>query len=381
MKKYGFQIFMSLILVLTFITGCTQSTPTLPIAPTLSPVPQPTPTEPPPTAVPNPFPFSDPGPYAIGTSSMSTSDPDREDRAVDITLWYPAVKESSTNPLEPVKDAKPNFDAAPYPLILSSTKVANLLAPIVVSHGFTWASVDNIDTYLTISSSMIDQPLDILFALYYVADNPQGGLEGMVDAEHAGVTGYSFDGYNAYAVSGARIDEYYYRAQCPEPDEITSTLVSEYSVFGCWPLREWDDFTAHAASYKLEAEDGLWQPMTDPRIRAVAPMAGEGWWLFGERGLNAVNIPVLIMGGTVDSLYKENALMYTKIRSSDKNLISFVGQDHMRIYDEDFVAELAHFLVAFFSHHLKGDPEYQKYYSEEFVSQFDSLVWGPYTEK
>jgi predicted dienelactone hydrolase len=220
-----------------------------------------------------------------------------------------------------------------------------------------------------------------LFTLSYVADNPQGDLQGIFDTEHTGVTGYSFDGYNTYAVSGARIDENYYRAQCPEPDEITSAIVSKYSVFGCWPLREWDTFTAHAAAYKVDAEDGLWQPMTDPRIRAVVPMAGEGWWLFGERGLNAVNIPVLILDGTADDLYKENALMFTKIGSSEKHMISFIGYDHMRIYDEDFVALLVHFQVAFFSFHLKGEQEYQKYYSEEFVGQFDTLAWGPYNEK
>ncbi len=53
---------------------------------------------------------------------------------------------------------------------------------------------------------MIDQPLDILFALDRVASGPPDGLEGMLDTEHAGVIGYSFDGYNALAMSGARID-------------------------------------------------------------------------------------------------------------------------------------------------------------------------------
>lgn len=381
MNQLGFKFFVSFILSFTLVAGCTQSNPTPPAAPTTTPIPTPIPTEPPPTAVPNPFPFSVPGPYAVGTGSISTVDPEREERAVVITLWYPAVKGSSANALEPVKDAKPENSAAPYPLILSSTKVARFFAPIVVSHGFTWASVDNIDTYFTMSKSLFDQPLDILFTLSYVAEKPPAGLEGMIDAEHTGVTGYSFDGYNTYAVSGARIDEKYYRSQCPEPDETTSALVSELSVFGCWPLREWDDFTAHAAPYKVAPEDGLWQPMTDPRIRAVVPMAGEGWWLFGERGLNAVNIPVLILVGTTDGLYKENALMFTKIGSSEKNMISFLGQDHMQISEEDVVARMAHFLVAFFSVHLKGDSDYQKYYSEEFVSQFDILSWGPYTEK
>jgi predicted dienelactone hydrolase len=50
---------------------------------------------------------------------------------------------------------------------------------------------------------MIDQPLDILFALNQMASNPPAGLAGMIDADHAGAIGYSFDGYNFPASSSA----------------------------------------------------------------------------------------------------------------------------------------------------------------------------------
>jgi predicted dienelactone hydrolase len=48
---------------------------------------------------------------------------------------------------------------------------------------------------------------------------------GMVDAEHAGAIGYSFDGYNALALSGARIDPEHYLAQCPNPDPTTGAIL------------------------------------------------------------------------------------------------------------------------------------------------------------
>jgi predicted dienelactone hydrolase len=44
------------------------------------------------------------------------------------------------------------------------------------------------------NEQMIDQPLDIQFALDQVASNPPEELEAMIDAEHAGAIGYSFDG-------------------------------------------------------------------------------------------------------------------------------------------------------------------------------------------
>jgi len=99
----------------------------------------------------------------------------------------------------------------------SASQLAVALVSSLDTAGQSESSVDKIDTYRKMGKQMIDQPLDILFALNQVASNPPEGLEGMIDAEHAGVTGYSFDGNNTLAMSGARIDPEYYLAQCPIP--------------------------------------------------------------------------------------------------------------------------------------------------------------------
>lgn len=368
-----------------------QPEPTSP-PPTATATPQPTPT---PTKVPGPFPLADPGPYAVGQRAIAASDPSRGGRPVNITLWYPAVQaDTDAKPdrggrpanitlwypvVQPAIDAEPDRGGAPYPLILSSTKIANLLAPIVVTHGFAWASVDGIDSYFSMSTEMINQPLDILFALEQVASNPPEGLQGLMDADRAGVTGYSFDGFNTYALSGARVDENYYRAQCPDRDAVTAEVVSKYSVLGCWPLREWEKFTAPAAGYIAAGQDGLWAPMTDERIRAVMPLAGEGWWWFGARGLAAVDRPVLILGGTDDDLYRENALMFESLGTPEKAMISFIGQDHMAMVEQpERIAEMAHFVAAFFGVHLKGRADLAQYCSQKFVARHASLAWGVY---
>jgi predicted dienelactone hydrolase len=259
--------------------------------------------------------------------------------------------------------------------------MARVLAPYLVSHGFTWASVDRIDTYDRMNEQMFEQPLDILFALDRVASGPPEGLEGMIDAENAGAIGYSFDGYNALALSGARIDPEHYLAQCPTPDATTEAILSRLSAFDCAPAREWDEFAAHAGEAITASEDGLWQPMTDERIRAVMPLAGEGWWLFGERGLAAVDRPTLIIVGTEDELYPENTLIFEHLGTPDKALISFVGQGHMMVYDSKMVARMAHFAVAFFGYHLQGRQDLAWYFSEDFIAQHDDLAWGAYTGK
>jgi len=92
--------------------------------------------------------------------------------------------------------------------------------------------------------------------------------------------------------------------------------------------------------------------MTDERIRAVLPMAGEGWWLFGEKGLATVDRPILIIVATKDGLYPENVLIFEHLGTSDKALISFVGRDHMMVYESKMIARMAHFAVAFFGYHF-----------------------------
>jgi len=248
----------------------------------------------------------------------------------------------------------------------------------VVSHGFVWASVDGINSYFAFYEAAIDQPLDILFALDHVASNPPEGLEGMIDAENSGTIGYSFDGFNSLAMSGARIDPEYYLAQCPTPDATTEAILSDLSAFNCGPARQWDSFSAHVGESITASEDGLWQPLTDPRIRAVMPMAGEGWWLFSERGLAAVDRPVLMIVGTEDGLYDENALIYEHLGTSDRTLISFVGMTHGGMLNFPYPERMAHFAVAFFGYHLGGRGDYAAYFSQEFVGQHDELAWGVY---
>ena len=336
------------------------------------------------TPEPGAFPLAEPGPYAVGMRSLPTVlDPSRGDRPVSVRVWYPAQRPPvpTTSPAPAgapgfVADAPPDSSGGPYPVILSSSKVATIFAPYVVSHGLAWVSVDGLDSYPKMSLEMIDQPLDILFALDHVAATPPDGLEGMLDTEHAGVIGYSFDGYNALAMSGARIDSAYYLGNCPTPDATTAELLGSLSAFDCAPASEWDAYVTRAGDAVAPGEDGLWQPMSDERIRAAMPMAGEGWWLFGERGLAAVDRPVLMLAATGDSLYAENAAIYEHLGTADKAFISFVGLDHMMVYDPRMVERMAHFATAFFGCHLADREELAALFSEDFVAEHDDLAWG-----
>jgi predicted dienelactone hydrolase len=304
-------------------------------------------------------------------------DPARVDRPVSIRVWYPA-RQSSVPSDAPgfAEDAPPDPSGGPYPVILSSSKIAYIFAPYLVSHGFAWISVTGLDSYPKMSLEMIDQPLDILFALDQVASGPPDGLEGMLDTDHAGVIGYSFDGYNALAMSGARIDSAYYLGNCPTGDAMAGLSGGRLSAYDCAPALVWDEYVERAGDAIAPGEGGLWRPMSDERIRAAMPMAGEGWWLFGERGLAAVDRPVLMLAADGDALYAENTRIYDHLGTSDKAFISFLGADHMMVLDQRIAERMAHFATAFFGYHLAGREEMAPLFSEAFVAGHDDLAWG-----
>jgi predicted dienelactone hydrolase len=338
-------------------------------------VPEPTASEPIATLESIGFPLSESGSYHVGIRrDIAYEDSSRDGRRVSITIWYPAMQPQDSTNSDSFPNAMPDKTNAPYPLILSSSKVGYIFAPHLVSYGFVYVGINGLDTYKW-NKNLINQPLDILFALHQVALNPLEGLEGMIDSDHAGVMGYSFDGYNSLALSGARVDPEYYLEFCANPSLVEHWIKWEY----CKPANTWEEYSIHAGSTITTSDDGLWQPMTDERIRAVMPMAPDGAILFGERGLSSVDRPILIIGATEDGICNYNleaVYIYEHINVSDRTMISFIGEGHMMIYDDDQVMKMKHLAVAFFSYFLQGREDYEYYFSEDFVMQHDDLAWG-----
>jgi predicted dienelactone hydrolase len=380
---------MLITLLIAALVGCSRTPTALaPTAPAPTAVQESTPVPPtstPQATAPQPpsgFPLSEAGRYQVGIMRMlSFEDPSRGGREVSITVWYPALPPDGSTASGPYSDAAPDLSGAPYPLVLSSSKVGFIFAPHLASYGFVVAGVNGQDSSDRWGEWLIDYPLDILFALDQIATEPLGGLEGVIDADHAGAMGYSFDGYNALAVSGARVDPEFYLGQCANAGTIQPVPPEWWIEYTCAMAGGWDQFAAHAGEALTASDDGLWQPMTDERIRAVMPMAPEGSWLFGERGLAAVDRPTLIIGATADdiNIYSlEAAWTFEHLGDPARAMISFVGETHMMVYDTEMVARMGHFAVAFFSYHLQGRDEFAQYFSEDFVAQHDDLAWGVY---
>ena len=328
----------------------------------------------------NPFPLSKAGTYDFGTRiKYEFEDASRGKRPVSITVWYPASLPAGTPSSDYNYDAKTDTSGAPYPLILSSAKVGSIFGPHFASHGFVVVGVNGQDSAGNWGKWLIDYPLDILFTLDQIASHPLEGMADMIDTDHAGTIGYSFDGYTSLALSGARVNPEFYLAQCAEATTMNPTPPDWWIDYICNMSVGWDEFVAHASPVITKSDDGLWQPMTDERILAVMPMAPEGAWLFGEQGLSAVNRPTLIIGASADdiNIYDlEAAYVFEHLGTPDRAMISFVGENHMMIYKEEPILRMKHFATAFFGYYLQGRASYAKYFSEDFVLRRDNLAWG-----
>jgi predicted dienelactone hydrolase len=329
------------------------------------------------------FPLSKPGKYFPGKLSVKYPHPWIKNSTLSLRIFYPAIKPADfTGTI--AWDINPDTSSAPYPVLLCSTTIANEFATHLVSHGFVVVSVEGQNSYDTLGSKLIDYPQEILSALDDVADNPPAELIGMMETDNVGVYGYSFDGYNALALSGARFDPSYYQDACSKVQSIipeSPTIWTGWINYMCPSGTDFLTIVGDAGKRLTISKDGLWQPMTDPRIKAVMPMAPEGALLFGERGLNAVNIPILVIGATADEYCPysiEAAPIYEHISSPDKGLISFIDQNHMMVFDFIPKAKIEHFIVAFFKYHLLSSQEDAYYFSEEFVNKQHGLFWGVY---
>jgi predicted dienelactone hydrolase len=157
-------------------------------------------------------------------------------------------------------------------------------------------------------------------------------------------------------------------------------LAAWYLAYICDLANIWDEFATYVGEEIAANDEGLWQPVTDERIRAVMPMAPDGAWLYGERGLALADRPVLMIQATEDSPYQpiEAAFIFEHLGAPEKYMGSFIGRTHMMVYEPEVAKRLNHFSTAFFRYHLQSRAEYRDYFSETFVSQFDDLVWGVY---
>jgi predicted dienelactone hydrolase len=331
------------------------------------------------------FPFSERGPYWTGNRVYTFVDESRNGRRIEVQIYYPALKEANEQGGIITRNATPDMSGSPYPLILTGPGSGDyIFKSHLASHGFATAIVRFPDSYTYPDFQTVDHPRDFLFTLDQIASVPLEGLEKVIDSDRVGVTGFSGDGFISLALSGVRIDPGFYLSFCERASNITPPISEWYINFWCGLSRKWEDFTVHVGEEITNNDDGLWQALTDDRIRAVMPMAADGAQIYGERGLATADRPMLLIAATEDEYVPyqiESRYIFEHVGAPELFMVSFIGETHEMPFSTEPSNSMKHFAVAFFGYYLQGRADYRDYFSEEFVNQFDNLAWGIYRDE
>ena len=368
------------------------------------------------------------GSYAVGVRQIDLTNPDqidilsidpaaakpdelpRYDRPLPVEVWYPAAADATGDTTLKVflrdaktevdiegramRDAAPATEGAPFPLVLISHGypgnrfLLSHLAENLASKGYVVASIDHTDsTYRTqaaFGSTLVNRSLDQLFTLDEMArlSQEEGSfLNGLVNADNAGLVGYSMGGYGAIITAGGG--------------------VTEASVGYAWGAPH-GTLDIHRAGSETHAE------LPDPRIKTAVAFGpwgmNTGFW--DAEGLAGVQIPMLFIAGSQDdvSLY-ENGIraIWENTSGVDRALLTFENAGHnagapmpapAESYrdDEDLGFNVSghytdpvwntarmnnisqHFVTAWLDQHLKGNEEAGEYL--DLVENSNDGVWS-----
>ena len=368
------------------------------------------------------------GSYAVGVRQIDLTNPDqidilsidpaaakpdelpRYDRPLPVEVWYPAAADATGDTTLKVflrdaktevdiegramRDAAPATEGAPFPLVLISHGypgnrfLLSHLAENLASKGYVVASIDHTDsTYRTqaaFGSTLVNRSLDQLFTLDEMArlSQEEGSfLNGLVNADNAGLVGYSMGGYGAIITAGGG--------------------VTEASVGYAWGAPH-GTLDIHRAGSETHAE------LPDPRIKTAVAFGpwgmNTGFW--DAEGLSGVQIPMLFIAGSQDdvSLY-ENGIraIWENTSGVDRALLTFENAGHnagapMPAPEESFRddEELGfnvsghytdpvwntarmnnisqHFVTAWLDQHLKGNEEAGEYL--DLIENSNDGVWS-----
>ncbi len=158
----------------------------------------------------------------------------------------------------------------------------------------------------------INRPLDIQFLLDTLEHKNDTEFQGRLQLENVGLMGYSFGGYTALSAAGATVDLARLHQQCDLDSDFTPDTTNVALLIQCRLL-------------ELESSPGNIQLLTDGSLQddrvglviAFAPLTN----LFGEGGMNNIQSPVVIMGGTYDiaaPIVLEQAMAFQWLKNPQK---------------------------------------------------------------
>jgi predicted dienelactone hydrolase len=373
--------------------------------------------------------LADFGPHDVGVRTLQVTDKDRPDivntkeggptaradRTLTIEVWYPAglakgqsaggeYRTITRDPAVPavlrgraVRDAAPLPTGAPFPLVIIShgypgnRYLMSHLGENLASKGFVTVSIDHTgstyDDQKAFASTLYNRPLDQLFVLNEMGRLGRAGsgsfLAGLVDANRAGLIGYSMGGYGVVNVIGGGFSKSSETFSSAPPNRLLA---------------------------ELSASNPAYRQSSDARIKAavaIGPWGMQaGYW--DAEGLQGIRTPVLFIAGSADDTSgyeKGTRAIYQGAVNAERYLLTFVDANHnagapipapMESYrpgDGTRASPFAHyadpvwdtvrmnnivqhFVTAFFGLELKDEADKRAYL--DLVPEGRSGVWSVY---
>jgi predicted dienelactone hydrolase len=258
------------------------------------------------------------------------------DRPLNVEVWYPALAGATGSTTltaqlrdgvqnvalegQAVRDAAADTSAGPLPLILLShgfpgnRYLMSHFAENMASKGYVVASIDHFEsTYDNnagrFASTLYNRPFDQLFVLDEMARLSADGsspLAGLVDADNTALLGYSMGGYGALITAGAGVTDASTRFPFSPRQEVLSVH---------------------------ETGSATHEALPDERIKTVITIGpwGRQFGFFDEAGLAGIEIPMLVIGGsndTVSSYTNGIRPIWEEAINADRALLTFEGGSH-----------------------------------------------------
>jgi len=274
-------------------------------------------------------PLDQKGPFNVGYRTMPVTympPAVTENRTIQLNIWYPTTAESGVAALyqqlfedpESFVDAPlaPPTSSQGYPVHIYSHGAqgfggtSSFLMRHFASHG--WIAVAPDHTMNTLKDNVDPRPMSLYFlrgmdiiasldALsFYGAEDE---LKGLLATDAVLLSGHSFGAHTCWSVAGASFDMDLIPSACSGSGSLPDGECS---------IKELGTF-----------EGGL----RDPRVVATMPMAGTMKRnLFGSEGHKSVDIPVLFMSGSLDSIGA--AEHYEETKDIDLTWVEIEGACH-----------------------------------------------------
>ncbi len=167
-------------------------------------------------------------------------------------------------------------------------------------------------------SEFIDRPKDASFVVDELERRNQTEFAGRLDLENVGIAGHSFGAYTALAVAGAEVNLDSLRVDCDR----------SFSRLNVSLLLQCRALSLTGPTYQFK----------DDRFKAVLVKNPVNSAIFGQKGLEKIQLPLMITGGNYDPatpFVLEQVRAFTWLTTPNKYLGLAEGQAHVDISQLD----------------------------------------------